>query len=60
MAHPVHSILRRVLGTEQFAFDSGIRELWPSERFPPFHHAPDTDGTAEPRERASVHTESEP
>jgi len=29
MAHPVHDILRRFLGTEQFAFDAGTRQFWP-------------------------------
>lgn len=32
MAHPVHEILRRLLGTEQFAFDTGAPEIWPWER----------------------------
>jgi len=32
MAHPVHDLLRRFLGTEQFAFDAGARDIWPWER----------------------------
>lgn len=34
MAHPVHDILRRILGTEQFAFDAGTRQFWPWDREP--------------------------
>jgi hypothetical protein len=32
MAHPVHDLLRRFLGTEQFAFDAGSRQFWPLDQ----------------------------
>lgn len=31
MAHPVHDILRRLLGSEQYAFETGGRKIWPWE-----------------------------
>lgn len=31
MAHPIHEILRRFLGTEQFAFETGGQDIWPWE-----------------------------
>ena len=30
MSHPVHSILKRFLDIEQFAFDADAREYWPA------------------------------
>ncbi len=31
MAHPVHDILKRYLGSEQFAFDTNASAGWPWE-----------------------------
>ncbi|MGQ0428637.1 MAG: hypothetical protein ACT4UQ_01705 [Gammaproteobacteria bacterium] len=32
MAHPVHAILRRFLGDEQYAFEASTPDLWPWEQ----------------------------
>lgn len=47
MAHPVHEILRRILGTEQFAFDAGARDFWPWERQAGSAAGPDEAGADE-------------
>ena len=33
MRHIFHEILERYLDSEQAAFDTSVRELWPTERF---------------------------
>jgi hypothetical protein len=33
MRHIFHEILERYLNSEQAAFDTSVRELWPTERY---------------------------
>jgi len=43
VAHPIHALLGRLLGTEQFAFEAGTRDIWPWES--PAGSPPGPDGT---------------
>ena len=48
MAHPLHEILRRLLDSEQFAFDANTKEYWPSETW---QHAVEEPGNDESASR---------
>lgn len=61
MAHPVHEILRRFLGTEQFVFDAGARDIWPWERAAGSAPGPDeSTADAEPAQFDDVYPWLEP
>jgi hypothetical protein len=53
MRHPVHVLLLRYLNSEQSAFDSTQRELWPSERIPPLRHEKPDYAAEPPSNRAA-------
>jgi hypothetical protein len=60
VAHPVHEILRRFLGSEQFAFGAEARELWPWERRDAHEPDPDESDDEEPTQFDDVYPWLEP